>query len=69
MLYRRTAVFGERDPHSFAPGDPGVMLTRRMATDILDHLESWNDVVTRRAGADAQLTLLIQELSTILVAG
>jgi hypothetical protein len=58
-----------RDPHSFAPGDPDITLTRKQATGALEQLEMWFDMVEGRTGKrDAHLAWLIDGLTGLLSA-
>lgn len=55
------------DAYSFKPGDPDIVLTRRTAVQILNHLEMWFDVVEARTDKkDVQLVQLKQQLTKLL---
>jgi hypothetical protein len=53
-------------PYSFGPDDPDIALDRATAVRILNQLEMWDDVVTRRARPDAMLRSLIETLTAKL---
>ena len=56
-----------RDPHSFGPGDPDITIPRKLATDILENLEMWNDVVYACTGVkDTWLKGCIDKLTAKL---
>lgn len=57
-----------RNEYSFAPGDPPVVLPRPLAVSLLNSLEMWQDVVTRRVGRpDERLAKDITELTGLLL--
>lgn len=66
-LHIRPTQLEPRDPHSFAPGDPDVVVPRKLATELLERMEMARDSVEYSTGrCDDWARRIITELESLL---